>query len=67
MNKDIDDLIENIEDELYLIQSELDKVCEHEILYTERNLTLFTQVQRLINQAKSQLLFIEINGKPEEN
>lgn len=67
MNKKINELWEEVEDEVLHFNSELDLLADHEVLDTERNRTLFLQALRLINQAKSQLLLIEINGKPEEN
>lgn len=67
MNKKIDELWEEIEDEILHFNSELDLLANYEIFDTERNRTLFVQALRLINQAKSQLLFIEINGTPKEN
>lgn len=66
-DKTVEELIEEFEDELYLVNTELDKVCEHHIPDSERNQKLLVQGIRLLNQVKNQFILMETHGKSEEN
>ena len=65
-DKPVNNLIEEFEDELYLVNTELDKVCEHDIPDSERNRKLFLSSIRLLNQVKNQFILMETDGKIKE-